>query len=101
MGVLQGAHRNDRLIGLVHVKEAERANPRGPKGTVELRQSGGGGAEHAVKAQRPGKAAKPQRGRAPGSVTEALGPVNPWSPARVSVEARVALKGSCEAGKKC
>lgn len=42
MGVLQGAHRNDRLIGLVHVKEAERANPRGPKGTVELRQSGGG-----------------------------------------------------------
>lgn len=43
MGVLQGAHRNDRLIGLVHVKEAERANPRGPKGTVELRQSGGGG----------------------------------------------------------
>lgn len=43
MGVLQGAHRNDRLIGLVHVKEAERANPRGPKGTVELQQSGGGG----------------------------------------------------------
>lgn len=61
MGVLQGAHRNDRLIGLVHVKEAERANPRGPKGTVELQQSGGGGggeggvAEQAVKAQRPGQ----------------------------------------------
>lgn len=48
MGVLQGAHRNDRLIGLVHVKEAERANPRGPKGTVELRQSGGGGVRNTL-----------------------------------------------------